>query len=166
MGALEWLAQRDDGLAHVPVEDQQEMMDFMMLWSYFEARFLNTNATPDTIEMFAHRLEQAGLIQIDHLVESLEYLRNRYVEAGELGGRFEGLHLRRRDNVETVKNVLLGIEHSPTEVLICCLTIVLRYRNNLFHGLKWAYGLRNQRDNFIVANRILINTAEMTRRYG
>lgn len=165
MGALEWLAQRDDGLGHVPAEDQQEMMDFMMLWSYFEARFLDTKANPETIQNFADHLEQADLIQIDQLGESLDYLRNRYVEAGELSGRFEGLHLRKYDNVDTVKTVLLGIEHSPKAVLVCCLTIVFRYRNNLFHGLKWAYGLRDQRENFKVANRILINTAEMTGRY-
>lgn len=29
-------------------------------------------------------------------------------------------------------------------------------RNNLFHGLKWAYGMRGQRDNFIHASRVLM----------
>jgi hypothetical protein len=164
MSALEWLALREDGLGHVPAEDQREMMEFMMVWSYFEARFLGTNGTPETIVDLAVSLEQRGLIQIDHLGDSLDYLRNRYVVAGELTGRFERLNLRRKDNVETVKSVLLGTEHSPKALLVCCLTIVLRYRNNLFHGLKWAYDLRDQRENFIVANRILMNTAEMTGR--
>lgn len=165
MSALEWLAHQDDGLGHVPAEDQKEMMEFMMLWSYFEARFLDTNANPETIRNFASGLEQTGQIQIEHLRDSLDYFRNRYVEAGEFTHRYDGLHLRRNDNVEIVKSVLLGAENSPSAVLVCCLTIVLRFRNNLFHGMKWAYGLRDQRDNFKVANRILINTAEMTGRY-
>lgn len=165
MSALEWLAHRDDGLGHVPAEDQKEMMEFMMLWSYFEARFLDTRATPETIRIFASDLEQAGRIQIDHLQHSLDYFRNRYVEAGELTHRYDGLNLRRGDNVDIVKAVLLGVQNSPRAVLVCCLTIVLRFRNNLFHGVKWAYGLRDQRDNFEVANRFLIITAEMTGRY-
>ncbi len=36
-----------------------------------------------------------------------------------------------------------------------CLIIVFRLRNNLFHGEKWSYHLRNQGDNFKYANNFL-----------
>ncbi|MET4218881.1 hypothetical protein ABIB00_004102 [Bradyrhizobium sp. LB14.3] len=33
-------------------------------------------------------------------------------------------------------------------------------RNNLFHGAKWAYGLRDQRENFTHANNVLMRLLE------
>lgn len=163
MSALHWLAQRDDGLGNLPASDQREIMEFSLLWSYFEARFLNENANPKTIREFVADLDQRGLIQVDALLALLAYFRDRYVRNDRLTDQFNGLHLRDNDNVQIVKDVLLGYEASASGVLICCLTIVLRYRNNLFHGLKWAYGLQGQKGNFQVANKILIATAEMTR---
>lgn len=82
---------------------------------------------------------------------------------GRLVGKFDSLNLRGNDNVSVVEGVLLGRENSPGAILICCLTIVLRYRNNLFHGMKWAYGIQGQKGNFMIANQILIRTAEMAR---
>ena len=35
------------------------------------------------------------------------------------------------------------------------LIIVFRYRNNLFHGAKWRYNLKDQLGNFTVANNVL-----------
>lgn len=163
MSALEWLAQRDDGVGNLPASDQMEVMEFSLMWSYFEARFLAENANPRTIREFAADLDQGGRIQIDNLLESLSYLRDRYVRDEEFTDQFGGLHLRDNDNVKIVKDVLLGYESSAEAILICCLTVVLRYRNNLFHGIKWAYGLKGQKGNFQVANQILIKTAEMAR---
>jgi hypothetical protein len=47
--------------------------------------------------------------------------------------------------------------------LDAALIIVLRYRNNLFHGIKWQYKLFGQLDNFETANAILMKTLD---RYG
>jgi hypothetical protein len=38
--------------------------------------------------------------------------------------------------------------------------IVLRLRNNLFHGAKWAYGIADQRENFQHANAALMRLLE------
>jgi hypothetical protein len=40
------------------------------------------------------------------------------------------------------------------------LIIVFRYRNNLFHGVKWHYRRHGQLANFIVANEILMKVLE------
>jgi hypothetical protein len=138
-------------------------MEFSLMWSYFECRFLDKNANPKAIRDFATDLDQGGRIQVDTLLESLEYLRDRYVGDGTFTEQFNGLHLRPNDNIKIVEDVLLGCEYSPRALLICCLTIVLRYRNNLFHGIKWTYNLKGQKGNFQVANQILIKTAEMAR---
>lgn len=161
--ALEWLAQRDDGIGNLPASDQKEVMEFSLMWSYFESRFLGTNANPRTVKEFADKLEGNGLIRVDDLLDPLDYLRRRYVREGRLVGKFDSLNLRGNDNVSVVEGVLLGRENSPGAILICCLTVVLRYRNNLFHGVKWAYGIQGQKGNFMIANQILMRTAEMAR---
>ena len=54
-----------------------------------------------------------------------------------------------------VINVLRGIETDLGNILAVLLIIVYRYRNNFFHGIKWAYNFRDQLDNFTNANRLL-----------
>lgn len=48
-------------------------------------------------------------------------------------------------------------------MLSAILIIVLRLPNNLFHGTKWAYGIREQLKNFQNANRILMAVMDMHR---
>lgn len=40
------------------------------------------------------------------------------------------------------------------------LIIVLRFRNNLFHGVKWQYELASQLDNFETANHVFMTALE------
>lgn len=43
-----------------------------------------------------------------------------------------------------------------SECAAAALIIVYRFRNNLFHGTKWGYGIRGQFDNFRHANDVLM----------
>jgi hypothetical protein len=45
-------------------------------------------------------------------------------------------------------------------LLLYCFGGRLVTRNNLFHGAKWAYGLRDQRENFTHANTVLMRLLE------
>jgi hypothetical protein len=56
---------------------------------------------------------------------------------------------------------LLGNANSPLELLSAALLITFRYRNNLFHGVKWAYGVQGQLSNFDVAIDLLQAVVEM-----
>jgi hypothetical protein len=94
--------------------------------------------------------------------DQFAYFVNRYVEAGATNYLFTQLHMRNNDNPALVKAVLLGENIKPSDQLIACLVIVYRFRNNFFHGLKWAYGLRNQLDNFTHASTLL---AECMKRF-
>lgn len=57
---------------------------------------------------------------------------------------FAGLHLRRNDNFALVSEVLKGANRNHADGVAALLIVVLRLRNNLFHGVKWAYGIRGQ----------------------
>lgn len=57
--------------------------------------------------------------------------------------------------------MLTGGTNEPAEVAAGVLIIVYRFRNNLHHGLKWAYGIQEQRENFEQSNAVLVADMEM-----
>jgi hypothetical protein len=62
-----------------------------------------------------------------------------------------------------VRDVLDGIETAPRATIAAVLINIYRYRNNLFHGVKWGYELADQLDNFTHANNALMKALD---RYG
>ena len=69
--------------------------------------------------------------------------------------------MHRNDSPELVCAVLKGENTNHADVVAALLIVVLRLRNNLFHGVKWAYGIRNQLANFINANTTLMAALEI-----
>lgn len=78
---------------------------------------------------------------------------------GGTNHKFQRLNFRRNDRRELVEAVLLEDDVVPGEIAKALLIIAFRLRNNLFHGIKWAYEMRDQQRNFehatIVLTRIL-----------
>lgn len=48
MQILEWLCQRPDGLGHLTDEERESAISFALLWMYFEARLMHTEANAAT----------------------------------------------------------------------------------------------------------------------
>jgi hypothetical protein len=161
MNAISWLAGRKNGLAELTAQERSAVSEFSLLWTYFEATYLNENASARAIVELARAMEAAKQIDLARLKEPVSYFQRRYAHNGEFTHHFPYLNLRRNNQPGLVKNMLLGKVKEPSELLAAALIIVLRYRNNLFHGLKWAYGLRGQHDNFQTASSLLIAVAEM-----
>ena len=61
MQILDWLCERDDGLAHLADGEREAAISFALLWMYFEARLLNTRASSTALKTLVSRLEQAKL---------------------------------------------------------------------------------------------------------
>ena len=57
--------------------------------------------------------------------------------------------------------VLKGENTNLVDEITALLMIVYRLRNNLFHGLKWDYGIRDQFDNVIHANAVLMKSVDL-----
>ncbi len=87
----------------------------------------------------------------------------RYFQNGDPTEHFRGLNLRRNDNIELVRAVLSGTNTNPADSVAALLIVVFRLRNNLFHGVKWAYGIRGQLSNFMNANMSLMAALETHR---
>ncbi|HEX8678690.1 MAG TPA: hypothetical protein VF683_01920, partial [Chthoniobacterales bacterium] len=56
---------------------------------------------------------------------------------------------------------LSGARDGDADVLKTLLLIILRLRNNLFHGVKWQYLLYDQFENFTHANAVLMPAIEL-----
>jgi hypothetical protein len=153
---IEWLCAKAPGFSDLSDEERTAITYFSLLWSFFEAEALQTNASASSIFMLVHKWEGDGRLNISPFASSLSYFRNRYFNNGKLTENFDGLHLRRNDCPELVNKVLKGENTNPADNVSTLLIIVFRLRNNLFHGVKWAYGIRGQLENFTNANEALM----------
>lgn len=147
MEVEEYLNRKNIGYANLSEIERKTISNFALVWSLFEARLLEESASARKIVQKSQEwVNQRGLT--DELYKDhLDYFKTRYVKGDELSYRFAHLNLRKNDNKNLVKDVLLGNDNTPESELACCLIIALRFRNNYFHGAKWAYQFREQQDN-------------------
>lgn len=158
-----WLNDRAPGLRSLPEQDRRAIFDFTFLWTLFEAQIMENFARADFIRQRVGDWAQQGELDGNHYDVELAYFRSRYFEQGAFTHHFEFLNLRPSDSPDLVKSVIEGKSDEPRDKIICLLMIVWRFRNNLFHGAKWAYQLRGQFENFTHANSILMKILD---RYG
>jgi hypothetical protein len=138
-------------------------MEFSLLWSLFEGEVLNYNANANVIREAVERWNKAGLISVETFAVEGGYFTARYYVDGKFTYRFDHLNLKQSPNTHCVWDFLSGRDVTPLNVVSAILIIVYRYRNNLFHGEKWAYELKGQQDNFTHANAILMRAVELNR---
>ena len=154
MLAEDWLERTQPGYQELSNVERSAVAGFSIVWSVFESRALSTNANATAIVRFVDE-NAASFGSAEPFGDALAYFRQRYVSDGQTNHKFECLHFRRNDRRELVEAVLLGHEATPTEIVTALLIIVFRLRNNLFHGIKWAYEMRDQQRNFENAIAVL-----------
>lgn len=143
---LKWLSDKAPAFGELPEREKLAIMDFALLWSFFESRCLGNNANMAQIRAYVEQLPEGT--NAGHEVEEIaNYFRARYTEKGEFSHRYHHLHLERSGNPQEVTNMLHG-SAGRREALIGCLVILFRYRNNLFHGEKWEHEIQGQQENF------------------
>jgi hypothetical protein len=157
---VEWLRARLPAFAALGQDEQDAITSFSLLWGLFEARILDYAASVSSICAAVEKWSQAGTLHHEDYRDEVAYFRQRYVAAGKPTHHFEGLHLRDNDRKKLVLSVLLNPNSSGADQITACLIIVFRYRNNLFHGLKWQFELQGQLGNFTAANAILKKTLD------
>ena len=154
MNPIEWL--RTKGFASLPQEELDAILHFALLWSLFEAKVLDMRASASSILEVSTRWEHDGLLKAASFRSDFLYFQSRYFENEEFTHNFASLNFRGNDNQQLVEAVLKGEKEDIGAITAALLIIVYRLRNNLFHGLKWADGIRGQLDNFTHANSLLM----------
>lgn len=102
-----------------------------------------------------------GRLNAGEYQDALAYFRNRYYQGGEFTYHFDQLLFRPRDRRPLVEAVLSDKDNDPVNVVAALLLIIYRLRNNLFHGAKWAYGIRGQQTNFAHGAEVLMRVLEV-----
>jgi len=156
MDPATFLTQRVYGYAHLSDSERSAISDFTFLWSAMEGSVLNAAATPGALVKKCGEMALRGRLDLEHYADSLAYFRDRYFQGGEFTHNFQQLLFRQHDRRDLVEAVLSGRENAPQEVVAALLLIVYRLRNNLFHGIKWAYGIKDQEQNFTHGSKVLM----------
>lgn len=144
----EYLKNTAAGYERLTGDERKAISNFALIWALFEAQLLDEAASATKIVEKSQEWVRCSGIDHELIEDHLNYFKNRYVKDGGFGDRFNHLHLRRNDQEDLVKHVLLGTENAQESKLACCLIIILRFRNNYFHGIKWAYQFQEQQENF------------------
>lgn len=155
-----WLERHAPGFRDLPEPDRRVIYDFAILWSLFEAQVMEGRAQANRIRDRVDRWTGNGTLHADQYNGELAYFRARYYADDAFTYRFDHLHLRDRDHPEIVAAVIASADDDPRNRMLALLMIVWRLRNNLFHGAKWAYQIREQHDNFAHANAVLMRLLE------
>jgi hypothetical protein len=158
-----WLLANAPGFKDLSVDERNAISTFSLLWSFFEDRILHNSGNARSICTAVDLWLQSGTLQPEFFDPELTYFRQRYFADGHLTGSYYQLKLRNNDKPDLVRGVINGSNNDPRDQLAALLIIVLRLRNNLFHGMKWQYQLVGQRENFSHANAVLMKVLE---RYG
>lgn len=151
MSASSWLSKLPE-FSEIDDETREAVFHFLILWSLFESRALSESASAKKIIGITETWWRDAYSNSDACKASLGHFQRRYCVQDSCN--IDGLKLRKNDEPELVKAVLDGshTEDSAAALLI----IIYRIRNNLFHGLKWQYGLKDQLDNLTHANKALM----------
>lgn len=166
MNAIEWLLHHAPGFADLSGDERDAIMHFSLLWSRLEAAALKTNGSARAIVDLTNHWASQGELTKDSFAAALGYFRNRYVENGALTYHFGHLNFRNGDRQELVERALKGESDDPADLAAAVLIIVYRYRNNYLHGMKWAYEMKGQLDNFTHANAAMMRALELHSRLG
>lgn len=157
---MEWLRGKAPGFNHLSEDERRAISDFSLLWSLFESRILDTQGSAAAICKIVDAWQQAGTLDGSTFDPELAYFRQRYFADGDVTYHFDHLHLRKNDQEALVRAVISGSDNDARNRTVGILIIIFRYRNNLFHGVKWQYKLAGQFDNFNAANAVLMKVLE------
>lgn len=161
MDPTNFLAQYVPGYAELSQPERDAISHFTLLWSAMEGLVLQSSANPTSLVEIVKTTAENGRLNVDAFQESLAYFRDRYFQDGEFTHHFDDLLFRPRDQRPLVEAVLSGKDNQPVNVVAALLLIIYRLRNNLFHGAKWAYGIKGQQANFAHGAQVLMHVLEV-----
>lgn len=153
---IEWINHYFENKACLTRDEIDSVLYFSLIWNIFEGIVCNKNATINSFEKAVNNLQSHGKLQLSDFEQFLSYFKVRYTTKGIVNQRFRHLKFRQNDREALVSDVLAGNEKDPVNNLLAMLIIIYRYRNNLFHGVKSVKTMPGQRDNFRVANQLLM----------
>ncbi len=145
------------------IDEISSVLNFSICWNLFEHIIFDDDYRPSQIaHVFNDYTNKFEPIQ-NSTQEILEIFTKRYFCDGEFTAKFHTLYLRRSDNKSIVQEYLSGAPATSCEKFVVAITIIGRFRNNLFHGLKDPSEIRDQNRVFEQINKYLMEIVEAMR---
>jgi len=154
-----FLLERHPGYADLSADERSAINDFSLLWPLFEGSILGPKYRSVDLLQIPDTLNELGALKADTLAVEIAYFRARYYREGQFTPEFSRLHVERTNAASraSIRTFLTsGPEYPVVDAVKGILLIVLRLRNNLFHGVKALYGMQGQLSNFQHANAVLV----------
>lgn len=164
MNASDWIIENLEHPEVLELKTLNSLGNFTMMWAIFEAsEGEERNNMLGQITLFSTRLaEHAPVNLVD---EEFTYWKARYIANGGPTNKFRHLRLSDDRQVELLLKTLSTEQSAFRDKLECCLLIVYRYRNNMFHGMKDVRKLNDQEQNFLMATSLLQKVLPFGRAY-
>lgn len=149
---IEWINEKiiNESAQGINPSDIDEIRDFALLWNLFESLCCNKRANMNKINSLIDT--KIDFFEEQDFREVFEYFYHRYKGNNS---KFQALNLKNGDK-KLVGNILNDEYHDKSNKLKFILTIIYRYRNNLFHGEKDMRYIRLQKENFKRTNDFLM----------
>ena len=148
---FDWISEQDSVINKLSPEEQQVVSGFSILWSYFEARVCGTDANIAKLRKIARDISADKTFDPTILHAAMDYFRRRFVDNGQPTEHFVYLEIQKERDEKELLEILYSDNTDVAKELEAALFIIYRFRNNLFHGMKWAYGIRGQKQNLTTA---------------
>ncbi|SHF21129.1 hypothetical protein SAMN05444339_104111 [Loktanella atrilutea] len=158
--ATKWI-ENQEFFNQLSMSEKQEAGSFSFIWGVFELQVMTilqkAQPYPSMSLSVARDYAVSQHLPDCDLSEEKAYFRAHFFESdGAERSTWPGASFREHDRADEIKDVLLNssVDHSKdAEILI---RVVYRFRNNFFHGYKWAYRLQGQAKNFANSSSVLI----------
>lgn len=165
METIDWISRNIRGGNEVEKSTLLSVSNFTLMWALFEG----TEAHGESLIVF-DELKHIAKRVTDSFPQSdldtaIDYWSTRYISSNNTNEKFRKLRVKGQENINLVKNTLLGHEVSKTNQIHAILIIIYRLRNNMFHGMKDLKELEKQQNNFDHASTFLKCILESSGRY-
>lgn len=154
------------GAGRLPDQDLDAVTRFMIFFSLAEAKIAGLNEGLSGTDNLSISLIDGGFIDELALDVIYNHFITRYRSHNEPTARFLKLAPEKfvgGNARERFVELLLSSEPSIQDKLSFVCKVMLRLRHNLFHGVKWAYLLEGQQDNFNYSTAFLLTLLQRTK---
>ena len=150
--AIDWINRKiiNEGYK-INAEDVEEIRDFTLIWNLLENICFENYVKIDKINNLIDSKIDKFNENNETFRETFEYFYTRYQDENKL----IALNLN-KPMKELAKKILNNTYTDKNNKLKFIMSIIYRYRNNLFHGEKQMKYIRLQKENFKIANKFLI----------
>lgn len=148
-----WLVANCQHAENVTQAAWKSVGDFSLVWQLFEAKLCDNRARNHKLKEIAVHNAWRGFPQ--QLAAGFAYWKDRYISHGQTTWHFGDL-FGGHDGREFVADALMAEAPDDAVKIEALLLIVLRLRNNLFHGGKEIETFNSQKDNLDHATEVLV----------